>query len=75
LAKFNLAGSQDKVLVVGGGAAGLEATLALGKRDYEIILAESDDTLSGRVVVFDDEHYYRASAIAEKIQIADAQVI
>ena len=168
--RIDRAGSQDKVLVVGGGAAGLEAALALGKRGYEVILAEADDTLGGRVlhesklpglsewrrvidhrtymlsqmpnvqtyvesplsaddileygfehvamatgaawridgvgrtnrhaisiesdanvispddilrgaepggrvVVFDDEHYYLASAIAEKLQIAGAQVI
>ena len=39
-----------------------------------------DDILRGaeltkRVVVFDAEHYYLASAIAEKLQIAGAQVI
>lgn len=48
--KIAPAGSQDKVLVVGGGPTGLEAALALGKRGYEVILAEADETLGGRVL-------------------------
>ncbi len=44
------AGSSDKVLVVGGGPAGLEASLALGKRGYDVVLAEASDTLGGRVL-------------------------
>ncbi|HLE99294.1 MAG TPA: FAD-dependent oxidoreductase [Gaiellaceae bacterium] len=39
-----------KVLVVGAGPAGLEAAQALGKRGYEVVLAEADDALGGRVV-------------------------
>jgi len=42
-------GSDAKVLVVGGGPAGLEATVALGKRGYEVTLAESRRVLGGRV--------------------------
>ncbi len=42
-------GSESKVLVVGGGPAGLEATQALGKRGYEVILVEADRDLGGRV--------------------------
>ncbi len=38
-----------KVLVVGAGPAGLEAAQALGKRGYEVVLAEQDDVLGGRV--------------------------
>ncbi len=38
-----------RVLVVGGGPAGLEASLALGKRGYEVVLAEARDVLGGRV--------------------------
>ena len=48
--KIEKAGSQDKALVVGGGPAGLEAALALGKRGYDVVLAEADDTLGGRVL-------------------------
>ena len=42
-------GSNAKVLVVGGGPAGLEAAQALGKRGYEVVLAEATDALGGRV--------------------------
>ncbi len=38
-----------KVLVVGAGPAGLEAAMMLGKRGYEVVLAEQSDTLGGRV--------------------------
>lgn len=38
------------VLVVGGGPAGLEATLALAQRGYQVTLAEATKTLGGRVV-------------------------
>jgi dimethylamine/trimethylamine dehydrogenase len=42
-------GSDDTVLVVGAGPAGLEATRALGKRGYNVILAEATRELGGRV--------------------------
>ena len=45
------AGSGDKILVVGGGPAGLECALALGKRGYEVVLAEGDSELGGRVLL------------------------
>ncbi len=38
-----------KVLVVGAGPAGLEAAQALGKRGYEVVLAEASAELGGRV--------------------------
>jgi dimethylamine/trimethylamine dehydrogenase len=41
--------SDDGVLVVGGGPAGLECALALGKRGYRVILAEELEELGGRV--------------------------
>ena len=41
--------SDDGVLVVGGGPAGLECALALGKRGYQVILAEESEELGGRV--------------------------
>jgi len=44
------AGSDAKVLVVGAGPAGLEAAMALGKRGYEVVLAESGRELGGRVL-------------------------
>ena len=41
--------SDDGILVVGGGPAGLECALALGKRGYRVILAEESEELGGRV--------------------------
>jgi dimethylamine/trimethylamine dehydrogenase len=40
-----------KVLVVGAGPAGLEAAQALGKRGYEVVLAEAGNALGGRVTL------------------------
>jgi dimethylamine/trimethylamine dehydrogenase len=42
-------GSNDTVLVVGAGPAGLEAARALGQRGYEVHLAEAGTELGGRV--------------------------
>ncbi len=42
-------GSDDSVLVVGGGPAGLEAVRALGQRGYTVALAEATTELGGRV--------------------------
>ncbi|MGH6891362.1 MAG: FAD-dependent oxidoreductase [Dongiaceae bacterium] len=41
--------SDDRVLVVGAGPAGLEAARALGQRGYEVHLAEATTELGGRV--------------------------
>jgi dimethylamine/trimethylamine dehydrogenase len=42
-------GSDDAVLVVGAGPAGLEAARALGQRGYKVTLAEATNELGGRV--------------------------
>ncbi|MCP5082223.1 MAG: NADH:flavin oxidoreductase [Alphaproteobacteria bacterium] len=42
--------SEAKVLVVGAGPAGLEASLALGRRGYQVMLAEAGRELGGRLV-------------------------
>jgi dimethylamine/trimethylamine dehydrogenase len=42
-------GSEDRVLIVGAGPAGLEAARALGQRGYEVHLAEGTTELGGRV--------------------------
>jgi len=47
--RFRARGSDKTVLVVGAGPAGLEAAQTLGKRGYEVTLAEADDELGGRV--------------------------
>ncbi len=49
--KIGQRGSDSKVLVVGAGAAGLEAARALGQRGYEVMLAEAGRELGGRVTL------------------------
>jgi len=44
-------GSDDTVLVVGAGPAGLECARALGQRGYEVHLAEAGEELGGRVTL------------------------
>ncbi len=44
-------GSDSSVLIVGGGPAGLEAAVALGKRGYAVTLAEARRKLGGRVTL------------------------
>ncbi len=41
---------EAKVLVVGSGPAGLEAAMMLGRRGYEVALAEAGDEPGGRVI-------------------------
>lgn len=43
--------SDSSVLIVGGGPAGLEAAVALGKRGYDVTIAEARRELGGRVVL------------------------
>jgi len=47
--KIDPKGSDSTVLVVGAGPAGLEATRALGHRGYQVLLAEAERELGGRV--------------------------
>ncbi|MFT5113016.1 MAG: dimethylamine/trimethylamine dehydrogenase [Parasphingorhabdus sp.] len=42
-------GTSESVLIVGAGPAGLEAARALGKRGYQVALAEASKELGGRV--------------------------
>ncbi len=44
-------GSDSSILVIGGGPAGLEAAMALGKRGYDVTLAEARTELGGRVTL------------------------
>ncbi len=43
------AASDDPVLVIGAGPAGLEASLALANRGYAVMLAEASEALGGRI--------------------------
>ena len=47
--KIDAAVSDEPVLVIGAGPAGLEATLQLANRGYSVTLAEASDELGGRV--------------------------
>jgi dimethylamine/trimethylamine dehydrogenase len=44
-------GSDKRVLIVGAGPAGLEAAMMLGRRGYEVVLAEGGTELGGRVAL------------------------
>ncbi|MEM9097589.1 MAG: FAD-dependent oxidoreductase [Pseudomonadota bacterium] len=58
--------SDDTVLVVGAGPAGLEATRALGQRGYHVTLAEARSEIGGRVAVES-----RLPGLAEWRRVAD----
>ena len=48
--RYRPAGSEDAVLIVGAGPAGLECAQALGRRGYQVHLAEARRELGGRVL-------------------------
>lgn len=43
--------SRSRILIAGAGPAGLECAHILGKRGYEVVLAEASKTLGGRVAL------------------------
>ena len=43
--------SEKAILVVGGGPAGLECTLALGNRGYRVLLADKGEEFGGRLLM------------------------
>ena len=59
-------GSDARVLVVGGGPAGLEAARAAGARGYEVALAEAGRELGGHLNAFS-----RLPGLAEWIRVRD----
>ncbi len=58
--------SESSVLVVGAGPAGLEATHALGKRGYNVMLSEARKELGGRVA-----QESRLPTLSEWIRVKD----
>ncbi len=64
--RYRAAAAPAKVLVVGAGPAGLEAATSLGKRGYEVVLAEATRSLGGRV-----EREARLPGLAAWIRVVD----
>ncbi len=62
-------GSDDRVLIVGAGPAGLECARALGDRGYAVTLAEAGDELGGRVTAES-----RLPGLAEWARVRDYRV-
>lgn len=58
-----------RVLVVGAGPAGLEAAMSLGRRGYEVVLAEAGSELGGRVT-----REARLPGLASWIRVVDYRV-
>jgi dimethylamine/trimethylamine dehydrogenase len=48
--KVAAAKTREQILIVGGGPAGLEAAVTLGRRGFPVMLAEKDRELGGRVL-------------------------
>ncbi|MDH3194504.1 MAG: FAD-dependent oxidoreductase, partial [Acidimicrobiia bacterium] len=59
-------GSDSSILIVGGGPAGLEAAVALGKRGYDVTLTEARKELGGRVT-----RESRLAGLAEWARVRD----
>lgn len=47
--KFSAPGSDDRILIVGGGPAGLEAGLVAARRGYQVTIADSEKEMGGRM--------------------------
>ncbi|MEE8534670.1 MAG: NAD(P)-binding protein, partial [Kiloniellales bacterium] len=62
-------GSEDRVLVVGAGPAGLECARCLGQRGYRVHLAEASEDLGGRVT-----RESRLPGLAEWLRVRDYRV-
>ncbi|NOR18873.1 MAG: NAD(P)-binding protein, partial [Xanthomonadales bacterium] len=48
--KFNNAGSDDNILILGAGPAGLEAALIAARRGYQVTLADRREEFGGRLI-------------------------
>ncbi len=68
--KIEPALSEDKILIVGAGPAGLECALALANRGYEVTLAEKNKTLGGRV----QSESTHLPGLQEWIRVADYRI-
>lgn len=61
--------SEDRILIVGGGPAGLECALTLGRRGYDVVLAEGTDEFGGRV-----SRESRLPGLAEWARVRDYRI-
>jgi dimethylamine/trimethylamine dehydrogenase len=64
--KIDARHADESVLVVGAGPAGLEAATSLGRRGYDVILAEADEEPGGRI-----NHESRLPGLAEYARVRD----
>lgn len=67
--RVNLSAQMEQVLVIGGGPAGLEAAVTLGKRGVPVLLAEAGSELGGRVT-----REARLPGLGEWIRVRDWRV-
>ncbi|MFT5113822.1 MAG: dimethylamine/trimethylamine dehydrogenase, partial [Parasphingorhabdus sp.] len=61
--------ADERVLIIGGGPAGLEAACTLGKRGYQVTLAESSKHLGGRI-----NWETRLPGLAEWVRVRDWRI-
>ena len=48
--RFEQPGSDDSILIVGGGPAGLEAGLTAARRGYQVTIADKNTKMGGRLI-------------------------
>lgn len=55
--KIEEAEKKKRVVIIGGGPAGIQAAITASKRGHEVILYEQRDELGGQLCVIEKEHY------------------
>ena len=72
-------GPRKKVLVAGGGPAGMEAALTAARRGHEVILCEASDQLGGQIlgeqdIPFKKDLYYFGQQLARQLEATGVEV-